>query len=56
MKLSMNIEQCDNGWTLRFTGHDCLPKVVVCEEWEEVEREVDEHFGWWFDDKWVKQP
>ncbi len=56
MKLNMNIEQGDNGWVLRFTGHNCLDKVIVCETWEDVSQELDEHFGWWVGDDWVKKP
>jgi len=55
MKLDMNIDQGDNGWVLTFTGHDCLPKMVICEEWGDVLNELEKHFGWWVDDKWVKK-
>lgn len=55
MKLSMDIEQGDNGWVLRFTGHDCLLKVVICKKWQDVLQQLDDHFGWWKNEKWTKE-
>jgi hypothetical protein len=43
----MDIEQGDNGWILRYTGHDCLSKTVVCKTWEEVINELENYFGWY---------
>jgi len=51
----MDIEQSDNGWILRFTGHDCLAKVVVCSKWEDVLKELEDYFGWYRNDKWTKE-
>lgn len=52
LKLEMQIEQTDNGWLLSYTGHDCLPKKSVHQEWNDVLNEIDEYFGWFdFDDK-----
>jgi len=47
MQLRMDIEQGDNGWILRYTGHDCLSKTVVCKTWEEVINELENYFGWY---------
>lgn len=47
MDLRMTIEQGDNGWVLRYTGHDCLDKVKICSKWSDVKRELNEYFGWW---------
>ena len=55
MKLGMNIEQGDNGWILRFTGHNCLDKVVVCNAWEDVLQALDDYFGWYQNDEWTKE-
>jgi len=56
MKLEMEIEQSDNGWILRFTGHDCLAQIIICKDWGEVLNELESHFGWWLDAQWVKKP
>lgn len=47
MNLKMTITQGDNGWILTFKGHDGLDKTVVCKEWEEVIKELDDYFGWY---------
>jgi hypothetical protein len=56
MRLQMEIEQTDNGWILRFTGHNCLDVIKIYSEWEDVLKELDEYFGWAnLDGKWFKK-
>jgi hypothetical protein len=50
MNLEMTIEQGDNGWVLRYCGHDCLGKYIVCKKWDDVLKEMDEYFGWYDSD------
>jgi len=47
MRYSMEITQMDNGWLLDFIGHDALEKKVLCREWDEVIKVMDDHFGWY---------
>ena len=47
MNLKMVIKQGDNGWILEFTGHDSRRKVVVCSEWSELLKKIDDYFGWY---------
>lgn len=55
--LKMEIEQGDNGWILKYCGHDLLEKKVVCSSWKKVLRELDDYFGWYdTDGKLSKSP
>ncbi len=58
MKPEIVITQVDNGWVLKFVGHDSLPKIKVCLRWEEVLKELDDYFGWYdcVKDRRVKVP
>jgi len=55
MQLEMTITQTNNGWILRFVGHDLLDKVIVHQDWGKVIKELEEYFGWWVNDKWKKE-
>jgi len=46
MELEMTIQQGDNGWILKFCGHDYLDRTVICKRWPEVIRELNDYFGW----------
>lgn len=45
--LEMEIKQGNNGWILKFIGHDGLEKTIICKKWVEVKREIDDYFGWY---------
>lgn len=47
LDLVMEIEQTDNGWVLRYTGHDVLPKERVYHKWGDVLKELNAYFGWY---------
>ncbi len=51
----MHIEQGDNGWILRFIGHNCLDTVIIHETWGGVLQTLDDYFGYWVGDKWLKE-
>ena len=57
MELQMTIEQGDNGWILKYLGHDCLHKTIVTTKWARVIKEVNEYFGWYdLEGKHSKKP